>query len=304
MDAERYAVPRVNLNEILFDAAIAVGTALTVLYGRGSVTVDTSFIEGTRLTAYLLVSFCLPFYMSRMFSRYEAVKSVLVKRIIVGVYVVTAIMTFMSATGTMIFDAERTDHVSMFIVCMAGVLLIMGGITGFITIPQKNDTKKSEDKGAVGIVIVGLILTTAFMFYLMIFKPFLPASMKYLDGFYVIAAFIAAPLAGVIFMVILLNLKSLLIRVRLYGSLAKFMQFLFPVMIAGSLLLFNNSMLALIGRFLDLGHASPLSIVIALIITGVIPFRLALLFAPPVRAANALTGSAVLVCCMLCLFLR
>jgi hypothetical protein len=99
---------------------------------------------------------------------------------------------------------------------------------------------------------------------------------------------------GLIFIGIMMGLKNLLEKARLWRPLVHVFETVFPFAIVTVLMLWNEIGMNLVGTWfgLEAGETSVHTLIFTLTLTGFVPFRLVLMFAPPPRAVNILIGLA------------
>ena len=288
---EGFLSVRPNWNEIGCDIALLLSAASLIF--RDKALPQTHLLQSPLLLciSYALVSFCLPFYMGQICSTYLETQSRIVKRLVTATFLLVSLMTFISTTFAISAHAKEIgENASIFLISLACVLMILGSIAG-LAVPSEPEEGKDPDQ--TGMAIFALILGVGLMIFLLVFKPFYHGSSKIGEFLYFLCAFIGGPLVGAVGMGLVIYIKDALVAKGIFPWINKAMQILYPIIIAGSLSIFNQIILGMVDHFINIRQASPLAIFLALLISGLIPFRLALFLLPPVRLLNVLTGITV-----------
>jgi hypothetical protein len=186
-----------------------------------------------------------------------------------------------------------SEHFAMF----ASFMIVLGplfSIGGYMTstqvilmgLPRRNSKDElSPDEAFYGSVLT-IIVAIAGLVWGSMSDPVQNSSVSFL---WIILILFGSALAGCLALVALILVKRFLILIRVYNRVAISFEIAFPFLIISALVFWNEVQQYYLS---DFSHTGRLGI---LFFTGILPFRLLLVFNPPLKAINLLIGIASLV---------
>lgn len=237
-----------------------------------------------------LLAMFLPWYMGVIYARYRYTYGVIIAFIpllimLFSLFILASILFSFNEQAIaylQIFQKAR----SLFLVC-AILLLLYIARSFYIGFKTEKDMMKgnsfdSENEEHLRFFFLSFCLSAAFVFCLIYFAREVPEEMhsEYNSVFVILTAFASA-----------------IVLAFLGAKLLKRLQNYFPVFIISLFLCWTSllecSFIELM-KYVDAYDKSVL--IILLIFTGVIPFRIVLLFAPPLKAINLAIGIIAMIC--------
>jgi hypothetical protein len=287
---------KINGYEIAFDLAVFI----FVLFLEGFIgsPLSKKFINDSGLMAvlYLVFAYCMPWYLGGIYMKYKEYKKAWIDKTVLVIFSIIVLFIFIMITFLCVAGSPGGfENRSGFILTSGIVLLIMGCIAA-LTVPEGKTGSFENTKNISGGTII-LVFTIGMLgfFYIAIYKPFLPESAKgFLYYLYFFGTFFGVPVIIAVALMIVMIVKGLLVRLNLTKALFKIKDFALPFFLTTLLLLFNSISSIYITRigttiFRD---GSSLPVVLLLVFSGILPMRLLLILAPPVRFVNIVTGIA------------
>jgi hypothetical protein len=247
------------------------------------------------LGLYALVVIAVCWYIGYMLARYKSYYPSAIYKIVGIIFSlagITLLGYLLALTNPLILDEGNSDKSGSTLGMMATFLLVLGPFVGFGGFMTGGEVIKAEAKGksyAGGSdemyygVIFSLMLACAFLVKCCM-SDFVQQSKIEIIWFVLI--FLGAGIIGALGIGFLMMVKWVLNKIGLYYRLAFILESVFPCVIISALIFWNEIQNQFMG---DLSAHAKLGI---LIITGVIPFRVILIFNPPLRGINLLIGGA------------
>ena len=254
-------------------------------------------ISPTKLLAlYLFVVIAVSWYMGFILGRYTIYYNETLNKMarwILGIAGITLLGYLMAIIITMVDDRNQVvdksaEHFGMF----ATFMLVIGplfGIGGYMTAQraikfEATGILEKEDDGEMMYVgLICMLVSVAFLVYVSQLNFVQQSSASFI---WFIFIFIGAALAGVVAFLIMKAIKWFLVLIGLYYRLAFIFETAFPFVIISALIFWNEM------QRHYLSGLSPTTFLGVLFFTGILPFRMMLVFNPPLRAINLLIGIA------------
>ncbi|HLC83580.1 MAG TPA: hypothetical protein VJI69_07105 [Bacteroidia bacterium] len=237
-----------------------------------------------------LLAMFLPWYMGVIYARYRYVYGAIIAFIpllimLFSLFFLASIL--FSFNEQAIADLQITSKAKpLYLVCIILLLLyIMRSFyIGFKTEKDmmKGNSFDSENEEYLRFFFLSFCLSSAFVFCLIYFAREVPEEIhsEYNSVFVILAAFISA--IGLAF---------------LATKLLKRLQNYFPVFIISLFLCWTSLLECSFIELMKLTDSTDKFLLIVLLVfTGVIPFRIVLLFAPPLKAINLVIGIIAMIC--------
>ncbi len=250
------------------------------------------------LAMYCAVVLTLPYYLGYLYIHNSAYFSKTVMKIQLWVFILITFVVLVDLVRLTfnLEDIEEPKHdvsgffavFSMFLLVLGPMMCIAGGIRGYREFSKiKEDEYKfnSDNFASTGAFFI-IILAIAFMIY---FIGLFPDDK---GGLAAVVGMFAGPFAAVIVFGIIMGFFTLLDKIGLYKPIVKLSSGLFPLFIISVLVFWSGVNLHFIHN--DFANASGKipagSMIIAVLLSGLIPFRIITLFNPPWRISQIIIG--------------
>jgi hypothetical protein len=255
------------------------------------------------LALYCAVLVMLPYFLGYIYVRNSAYFSKDIMKVQRGVFIIITFMVIVNLIRLVLniedFEDLKNDENSffalfgMFMIVLGPMMCIVGAMQAEAEFTKsKEDIEKfnSEDVAEKGAMFV-LIMAIGFMIY------FIGFFSKEDSGWGVIVCMLLGPLAAVIVYGIFLAILTLLSWMGFYKYLVIFSRNLSPFVIITILVFWSGVTLHFMHRdFASADGKVPLvAVLFSVILSGLIPFRLIMMFNPPWRLSNILIGTASLI---------
>ncbi|HNL69607.1 MAG TPA: hypothetical protein PKK76_13825 [Leptospiraceae bacterium] len=283
----------VNLNELSFDAGILFCTAIIRFALFGDRPIAEALASWQLVVVYLLVCFAIPSYMGYVLGRYAKFTGRFTQRLILTIFSVVILTIFVFLTRIML--QLQDQNLMGFLLCSGTGLLLMGSIAGIVTMANAEDTEVVTNAFENPILsILGVTGSVILLFYLGIYKPFGITFEGGLGFLEFLAVFVGCPFAGVLFILVVGLAENAVMKAGGGEVLERMRHVLIPLFIAVSLMIFSNFAGHFLGQTSQSVGGSSLARILLFTFSGVLPFRIVLVFMPPVRITNVIIGSVVL----------
>jgi hypothetical protein len=286
-------------------AFIIFGIAFTQdLFGESGIFTSMSprFLLGMYLVTVISVSWFMGFILSRFVVYYNRAIN-LTARWIFALAGITLLIYLMAMVFPLIPEdgsgTKSDETFSMF----ATFMLVLGpffGIGGYMTgsriVKAKKNNKTIQEQGGADEmfygVMIGLLAAVGFLVYMCQteFVQTSSVSFVWITLIMLGSGFVAALVIGLLMMI-----KRALVSIGLFYKIAFILETSFPFIIISSLIFWNEVQ----KHFLS--GLSPTGMIGILFFSGIIPFRVALIFNPPLRFINLIIGIASLTFYIFCL---
>lgn len=252
------------------------------------------------LLMFCIITLTLPWYFGYIYVWCKAYYSKIVLKISLIVFIaitLTILIRLMTLVISVGPHEGETDFegIDGFTAFFASFLLILGPMMSLagsmsaqdrLTNPNQNTSSFDSDKFMSGIgAFLILIMGIAYMVFFIGLFP------KEYSGIGVVVSFIGGPLAGVITMGLLFALITLIDKIGLYKYLVKGALIFFPLFITSTLVFWSGVSMYYFNRdFGNLQHSPMAYFLLCFFITGLIPFRIVMIFRPPLNILNMIFG--------------
>lgn len=285
----------ININELIFDAVMLVFVfILNRFFGPGQIKHTLSPMMITVI--YLIFAYCLPWYMGIIYRQFEGYFQSTGRRVLLAIFGMLVLFIFISI-GYCTGKAGVLESNKGGFMIMAGiVLLMMGCIVGGTYNPKlESAAEDNEDISLAGFIAIITLSILGFFCGISFIQHWHGTFGFVLDFLTIIMLFLGTAVVCIVLLTVMIYLKAGLIKLKLLKPIMKLKHFLLPFVLTTLLLLFNNLNLQIIKEMVQsiTGGSPGLTVIIALIISGIIPFRIILLLTPPVRLINIGIGAIV-----------
>lgn len=248
---------------------------------------------------YCLVTLTLPWYLGYMFTKNEIFYEKRVMKLFKWVFILIVLMVLVNLIRFVFylnsFEVADKFNIAGYTGVFALFLLILGPLMslGGVASAKMEFEEKEEDikkfkpnKLVVTGAIIIITLSIAFMLYFISLFP--DAS----NGWGSILAFVIAPLSACIVYGIFIGILSLLDKYGLYKYFKFIAIYTFPFFIIIVLVFWSGVALHFMQQdFGDInGKLSAKAMLFSVCISGLVPYRLVMLFNAPLRIGNILLG--------------
>lgn len=248
------------------------------------------------LALYLVVVVTICWYMGFVFARYNVYYNTTINKLARWILTIAGLtlLGYLLAIILPIFDEQAVqdasvEHFGMFAIFML-VLGPLFGLGGYLTARRaiqfeatgKLQEKDFGDGESLYVILIFLFVAVAALVY-GTQTDFVQHSS--VQGLWIALVFIGAVIVGAIAIGILMGIKKLLVKIGLYYRLAFIFETVFPFIIISSLIFWNEM------QRHYLSGLSPAGYLGVLFFTGILPFRILLIFNPPLRIFNLIIGT-------------
>jgi hypothetical protein len=302
MDGKTIVTKRINLNELAYDAAILIFPFILEHYYVRLISFEPFGLPFVQLSLAAAIYF-LPLLIGKMYNVDFIDSSKWVRKCVLIILFATLFFAYGTLLKLVLPEKDHAGSYGKFIMVAATLFLIMGPMAG-LAFTGKN---RPRVEGASTQMI--LFLMTAGM--LPLFFMFMAGEELFGNtGFILSLLIIMGLVVGDVVLIILLYLgysksKKMLIRAGAYDSFLSILRLLTPFCVSFLLVFFyiNSDRLFMSG--MGTGGVGPILLVIFFYLaSGVLPLRIMMMLAPPVRPINILIGLASAVSMVLVVALR
>ncbi|PKL15876.1 MAG: hypothetical protein CVV49_19190 [Spirochaetae bacterium HGW-Spirochaetae-5] len=283
---------RINYNELLYDAAVLIfPLALNKLY---TPIMQYSPYGIPFIQIFLLCCiYFLPMMIGRMYNADFINSNQLIKKCVITVLFTTTVFVYISLLFYIFNSDKAIESQIVFIFITATVLLIMGPIAGLISTGTDALVKDYSSRLIVFLFTMGILP----LFYLLVSGKELFGD---IDGvqllLLILGLFIGdVILIGLIFFIYIM-IRKFFIYTGIYNSSLAAVKLLTPFTVSFILVFFNIHSDKLFIGVSGSSGGTWLFKILLMVVTGVLPLRMLLMFTPPVRWFNILIGIFAAAC--------
>jgi hypothetical protein len=245
---------------------------------------------------YGVVVLMLPWYLGFVYVRNSAFYGKKTMRVFLWTFILMTLMilvalirlvisTDWAPTGGAEDEAEFTGAFSVFLLVLGPMMCFGGANAAYQSFSSEGDDAKKfrPDRFATSGALLVIVLAVAFMIY------FIGESGD--SAWAVIGAFIGGPLAAVIVYGLFLGLLSMLDNWGLYRRLSVLAQNLFPFLVTAVLVFWAGVAIHFMrSDFQAPQGLSTAEMLFSITVSGLVPFRIVMLFNAPLRIVNIVIG--------------
>ncbi len=284
---------RINLNELAFDAALLIFPLLLGRYYDELMSFRPFGVPFVKLFLTGAIYF-LPLLIGKMYHADFKDSSERVKKCVLVIFWTTLCFAYANLLYLVIPTIKKAGSYGNYIMVTATLFLIMGPIAG-LAFTRKNAPRV---KGASTQIILFLV-TIGFLplFYMIIGGEEIFGNSGFLPG---ILIFFALIFGDAVFILLIYAAyaagKKMIIKAGVYDAGLFIIRILTPFCVSFLLVLFyiNSDRLFMTG--IGTGSAASILLIILLYMaSGVLPLRIMMMLAPPVRPINILIGVASMI---------
>lgn len=251
------------------------------------------------LAMYSIVTLTIPWYLGYIFARNKPYYSKIFMKITLWLFIVMVLMILVNLMR-LVFQLDAIEEqfkndINGFMAAFALFLLIIGPmmcISGAVTGQEELEEiinpgkKKTFEKNNVMTVFIILIISIAVMLY--IFGVF-PKDYGILAVF---CGFFGGPLVAIVTYGLFLGLIKLLNNIGIYPYLKMIAQNSFPFFIIAVLVFWSGMAIYFMQRDFGNGYGqlSMGGMLFSVFVSGLIPFRILMMFNAPLRVTNIVIG--------------
>lgn len=287
----------ISWSHLLADLSLIVYSFFFSRYFVNHTDVGETISPLVLLFLYVIVVFSLPWFLGYMYVVYAVFYSSFIKQIVKWIFIVITLFTLVYLIGVMSHvypsgndPSSNLDSIGFFILFLL-VLGPMMGLGGLAAGYGEFRTDKLKDEASVTTVLISIVIAIALLVWACQ-KIDLSSRNIFLQYLLMFLIFIGASLGAALFIGLMMLIKTGLEKINAYDKLSLLAQNLFPFFIVSTLVIWNEVGLRLIvDTFGDTHEKISLTLLlISLTFTGLIPFRIIMLFAPPLKAINIFIG--------------
>jgi len=286
---------RINVSELIADAGLILFSIFFSRYCFRDVDILHSLRPWQFMSIYAIVVLTLPWYLGYIYAFFEEYYGKVMMRIILITFIIIVLVVLIYMIRIMFSlhwmdDDAKPDQMENIMGMFSLFLLVLGPmmcIGGFVA--GKDDSepakKASDNDASPTAALMIIVLAIAFL----VWWSSYPAVQNH--GWLEILIFFGSSFAAVIVFGIYLAIVTFLKKMGVYAYLSKFAATMFPVFIVCILVLWSDIDQHFIME--DFGNGGQMSLkyaILTLSIAGFIPFRLIMLFQPPLRFINMAIG--------------
>lgn len=251
------------------------------------------------IAMYCVVVLTLPWYLGYIYGRNSAFYRPEIIKIFRWVFILMTIMVLVYLVRLLFStgweDMENMKGIDEFMGAFAIFLLVLGPMmclggaaSAYQSFsPDGDESKKfNPDKSANTWALLMLVLAIAFMIY------FTGAFQEKAGDWIIIVAYLGGPIAAVLVFAAFILFLTLLEKIGLYRYLAIIAQNTFPLFIISVLVFWSGIAIHfMISDFGDAeGKISTSAMIFSVLASGLVPFRIIMLFNAPIRMTNIIIG--------------
>lgn len=260
------------------------------------------------LALFCVVVLTMPYQFGYLYEKFSEYFPKGIMKVILWVFILIVFMTLVNLVRLTlaIEDIENPKHnESGFFAVFAMFMLVLGPMTCIAGAVQASSDAKAENSnefnferfgaiGAFGMIILAIV-------FMIIFIGMLPE--KY-SGWAAVVGMFLGPLAAVLVLLIFMLFMKFLSSVGLYKYLAFFAQNMVPFFVISVLVFWSGVTLHFMyNDFSDInGKISFGALLFSILISGLFPFRIITMLAPPLRITHLVIGSVTLIVFLFSMF--
>jgi len=293
---------RINLNELAYDAALFIFPFMLEQYYVRLVSFQPLGLPFIQLFLASAVYF-LPLLIGNMYNVDFGESSKWVKRCVLVILFATMFFAYGNLLKLVLPGIDREGSYGAFILFSATLFLIMGPIAGLV-FTGKNVPRTEGVSSQVVVFLLTVGMLPLFYTFMAGEKLFSGA------GFFLSILITIALVSGDVLLIIILfvayySVKRMLVRAGAYDRLMFVLRLLTPFCVSFLLVLFYINSERLVATGMGPGGAGHVLLVIFIYLaSGVLPLRIMMMLAPPVRPINILIGTVSAACMVLVVALK
>lgn len=280
---------RVNLNELSYDCALLVlPPVLGKIYAPVMTTSPLGIPAGKLL---LLVSiYFLPVLIGRMYNTDFRNSPEIIKKTIIAILVMVTLFAYVSLLIYTIHADQEFNRKDIFIFVSGTVFLIMGPIAG-LAMPAGSD---AVEEIPVQVIVFLFTIGVLPLFFLLISGQEIFGDTNAALAFLIILGLMIGDSVFILLLyAVFILIKRLIVYAGIYRAVRFLINLLIPFCVSAILVFFNiHSDRLFIGQEGIHGTGSLILVIFLYIISGVLPFRIIMMFTPPLKPVNVFLGIA------------
>ena len=289
----------INISELIADAGLIVFAIFFSRYCFRDVDILHTLKPWQLMALYAVVVLTMPWYLGYMYAIFDEYYNKYVMRAILCIFIVIVLvvliymmrimfsLNWLSDEGVSPKNniTDITGIFSLFLLVLGPMMSIGGVVAGQDDARNERKTEPAEASPTMALLIVAMAI--AFL----VWWASYPAVQN--NVFLFILVFLGACVAAVAVWGIFYAFTYLLRKIGIYSFLSRIASLLFPFFIISILVLWSDIDQHFILRDFGFnGHMSLKGAIFTLTVAGFIPFRLIMLFQPPLRFINFAIGIA------------
>lgn len=282
---------KVNLNEFSYDSALLI---FPFILGRVYDPVIKARVFGIPFSQFflMLAVYFLPLLIGRMYHNVFRDSSQLIKKAVIAILFAVAAFAYGNLLYLVISSGDDLLIRGMFIIIAATVLIIMGPIAGLAFNEYENKEKSGEDNHPVQVYLFLFTAGILPLFYLLMTAKEIFGDINEILLFIIVCALCV----GDVILIMVLMAGFFLLRRTLKGTVvydtaSSVFRLLIPFCVSFIMVFFNIYTDRLfLGSAGIHGTGSVIILIVMYTATGVLPLRVIMMIAPPVRIINIVIG--------------
>lgn len=271
---------------------LSFGTAM-LISGHQKITIEDQHIT---IVQFLAVTCLVPWYMGYLLHHFDSY-SRFVRLFFQWAFaiIIVALIAFLVVNLIPLFNEDKDPTgIELFLVSFGmffmvlGPLMILGGVSDAQGLDEAHDLSKPI---VWPIVTFTMIILTLAVFYMILIMGFFDPTWSGNGSFWmVIVAFLGGPLLSIVTILPFALLGKVIEKYDHYRILLRVIAFIIPAMTFYSLLWWNDIVLFDMSSTWNDGKPSPQQVIFSMVLSGIIPFRIIMLFKPPFKWLSLAVG--------------
>lgn len=271
---------------------LSFGTIMLVS-GHRQISLEDQHIT---IVQFIAVTCLVPWYMGYLLHHFDSYpRSVrLFFQWAFGIIIVALIAFLMVNLMPLFNEDKEPTGIELFLVSFGmffivlGPLMILGGVSDAQGLDEAHDLSKPI---VWPIVTFTMIILTLAVFYMILIMGFFDPTWSGNGSFWmIIVAFLGGPLLSIISVLPFALLGNLIEKYDQYRIVLRIIAFAIPAMTFYSLIWWNNIVLFDMSSTWIEGKPSPQQVIFSMVLSGIIPFRVIMLFKPPFKWLSLVVG--------------